>query len=223
MTHTTSDGGRIVAPKRQARRSDSVQTQTALLASAAVLLEEFGLEQISTNMIAKHAGVSPPALYHYYPNKYAILFELAHALLVRQGNLISAWIEAGGLEWTTHDDGIAKLVELQRQLQALASRERGSLWIMRGMRAIPKLREVRISARNSIIDRLVTGIRKQYPDTKQADLLVPVRILHELIHLATELELDEPSIDHRTFRANVATAMKSILDVVRADGATSRG
>lgn len=215
MVTQRNSGERIVAAKRRARRSDSVQTQNALLESAAELLEEFGLEQISTNMIAKHAGVSPPALYHYYPNKYAVLFALAHSLLILQGNLISRWIEAGGFDWKTQDEGVAKLVDLQRQLHELARGKRGSLWIMRGMRAIPKLREVRVSARNDTVDRLVAGIMQRYPATEQARLLIPVRVLHEVIQLATELEMDEPLVDAVELRHNIATAMQAILDIVQ--------
>jgi AcrR family transcriptional regulator len=31
------------------------------------------VERISTNLAAARAGVSPPTLYHYFPDKYALL------------------------------------------------------------------------------------------------------------------------------------------------------
>ena len=47
---------------------------------AGALLAEVGIERISTNMIAARAGLTPPALYRYFADKYAVLEALADDL-----------------------------------------------------------------------------------------------------------------------------------------------
>jgi len=53
---------------RQARAQDTFEL---ILETAGQLLERIGFEQLTTNLICEAAGLSPPALYRYFPNKYA--------------------------------------------------------------------------------------------------------------------------------------------------------
>src|SRR5262249_31941379 len=66
MTSKPADG----APPRQER---ALQTYERLLDVAGELLAEVGVERISTNMICARAGMTPPALYRYFKDKYAVL------------------------------------------------------------------------------------------------------------------------------------------------------
>ncbi|MFX7961174.1 helix-turn-helix domain-containing protein, partial [Acinetobacter baumannii] len=61
------------------------------LATAAELLGEVGIERLSTNLVCRRLGLSPPALYQYFPNKYAILHELGQRLMQRQNELLGPW------------------------------------------------------------------------------------------------------------------------------------
>ena len=69
----------------------SQQTLDRILVAAADLLEEIGFERLSTNLICKRAGLTPPALYRYFPNKYAVLKELGERLMIRQNELLEEW------------------------------------------------------------------------------------------------------------------------------------
>ena len=53
------------------------------------MLEEVGFERLSTNMICKRAGLTPPALYRYFPNKYAVLKELGERRFQREAEVAS--------------------------------------------------------------------------------------------------------------------------------------
>ena len=68
------------------------QTQGRLLDVAGELLAEVGIEGISTNMIAARAGVTPPALYRYFGDKYAVLEALGRRLMERQNAVLETWI-----------------------------------------------------------------------------------------------------------------------------------
>ncbi|MFH5960663.1 TetR/AcrR family transcriptional regulator, partial [Clostridium perfringens] len=75
------------------------RTRERLLDVAGVLLGEVGIERISTNLICERAGLTPPALYRYFPNKYAVLEGLGQRLMERQDTVLLAWVErhrAGG-------------------------------------------------------------------------------------------------------------------------------
>jgi AcrR family transcriptional regulator len=55
--------------KLQPSRATGRSTFEDLLSTAGELLSEVGFEGLSTNLICKRAGMTPPALYRYFPNK----------------------------------------------------------------------------------------------------------------------------------------------------------
>ena len=54
----------------------SAVTVEAILSASAELLVREGLPGFNTNAVAKVAGINVATLYHYFPNKNAILREL---------------------------------------------------------------------------------------------------------------------------------------------------
>ncbi|WP_445380862.1 TetR/AcrR family transcriptional regulator, partial [Pseudomonas syringae] len=52
---------------------------------------EVGIERLSTNLVCERAGLTPPALYRYFPNKYALLTVLGERLLEKQNERIDHW------------------------------------------------------------------------------------------------------------------------------------
>src|SRR5258706_13750820 len=85
--------GTKLTPSRPA----GVSTFEYLLRTAGQLLGEVGFERLSTNLICKRAGMTPPALYRYFPNKYAVLQGLGRRLIRAQGYAVFAWRAEGGL------------------------------------------------------------------------------------------------------------------------------
>ena len=49
------------------------ERRNLILGITAELLEEVGQDDLTTILVAKRAGVSVGTLYHYFPNKYAIM------------------------------------------------------------------------------------------------------------------------------------------------------
>ena len=62
------------AKPKQAR---SIQTVENLLDTSALLLEEVGFSNFTTNLLSERSGVSIRAIYRYFPNKHALVMELA--------------------------------------------------------------------------------------------------------------------------------------------------
>jgi AcrR family transcriptional regulator len=64
-------------PRKSPRQRRSHQTVDRIVESAARIFDEAGYPDTSTNEIAAEAGVSIGSLYQYFPNKDAILVEIA--------------------------------------------------------------------------------------------------------------------------------------------------
>src|SRR5688572_31885948 len=90
MTRAATSTARTAraAPKQER----ALQTRERLLDVAGKLLGEVGIERISTNMICARASVTPPALYRYFQDKYAVLEALGRRLMDRQNAILCAWL-----------------------------------------------------------------------------------------------------------------------------------
>jgi AcrR family transcriptional regulator len=66
-----------ITPRKQPRQARARDTVEAILQAATYILHKAGYEAMTTNQIADRAGVNIASLYQYFPNKQAILAELA--------------------------------------------------------------------------------------------------------------------------------------------------
>ena len=81
-------------PRRTPRQERARVTVEAILTASAQLLLDEGPARLSTNRIAKRAGVSIGTLYQYFPDKEAIVRELAERQLDRQFALFEVDLQA---------------------------------------------------------------------------------------------------------------------------------
>ena len=115
----------------QPRQKRALQTRQKILDACLELLEDQGIDKISTNHIACRAGVNIASLYNYFPDKYAILNELAQTFGQLQADLICNYLNSVDVESSiqTVCDGLVDavvegtrggkaLVQLQRSLSA---------------------------------------------------------------------------------------------------------
>jgi AcrR family transcriptional regulator len=76
-------------PRRKPRQDRSRDTFEAIVEAAAQVFERHGYAAGTTNRIAERAGVSIGSLYQYFPNKDAIVLELARRHIAQIGE--TAW------------------------------------------------------------------------------------------------------------------------------------
>ncbi len=176
----------------QARAQD---TYEVILATAGEMLRDQGFEQLNTNAICQRAGVTPPALYRYFPNKYAILKELGDRLMAAQDEEMLAWIEGGGLSGGTFDDRLASGVAIQKRMAEITRAFPGGIAIGRALRAVPVLQALRFASRDMVATELAEAIAPLYPHVASARLGVATRMLIELSYAATEMMVEEPDRD----------------------------
>lgn len=194
---------------RQPRQERSRRTFDALLDAAGYLLAEVGIERISTNLICERAKVTPPALYRYFDDKYAIIYALAERLMLRQNDALETWIANYG------DKGLDvisdKLLELLETMSAITGSQPGAIWIMRALRSVPSLTPVRLYSHNYVTD-LLTDIYHQYlPHVDREMIRRRTRLSVEMAYSMDEM-LKEEDFDQKKLLQDAAFVFRSMLN-----------
>ena len=156
------------------------------------LLGEVGFERLSTNMICKHAGITPPALYRYFPNKYAILHELGERLTSAQEKIVTSWVEEGGLEKDSLEETVQSFMTLITRINEQNRAFVGGLWVIRVIRVTPRLKGVRVASRDNYAAPAFERLRDAYPELPEERVRLITRLLTDVIYAAAELAIDEP-------------------------------
>jgi len=201
----------LAAPSRPLPRQErSQQTYDLLLRVAGELLAEVGMDAISTNMICARAGLTPPALYRYFDDKYAVLEALARRLMNRQNVALEQWIErneAGGPEAFS-----AHVVDLLRDTAAITASEPGAVWILRALHASPRLVHIRVESHRYVTDRLVEAYARHMPDIDRDDLWQRLRLSVEIGFAVDEMIQEEDRIPSETAFQYAANVLRGALD-----------
>jgi AcrR family transcriptional regulator len=182
--------------KRMPTQTRALETCERILEAAANLLGEVGIERLSTNLICDRAGLSPPALYRYYPNKYAILAELGVRLMMSQNELLENWATPATMKLPVgrFEDRVCQLfldtLEMTRRATA-------GEWITRALRAVPALAPVRIGSHDHVTGLVVAAFAVAYPAVPEERARLVARLAVEVMYSAHELLFDDPGLDPR--------------------------
>ena len=175
-----------------ARQKRSRETVELILSAAADLLEEVGFEQLSTNLICKRAKLTPPALYRYFPNKYAVLKALGERLMARQNALLQDWTLAA----EDLDQLEAQIAELLEATIRVTRETPAGGWIMRSLHATPILSDVRRQSHRLVSQALSQRVLTNWPELNPAQVALTNRLGVETGYALVEMVFDEPDLDH---------------------------
>lgn len=205
--------------RRRPRRALSESgTRERLLAAAAELLSVIGFERLTTNAIVARAGLTPPAFYTHFEDKYAIIEELAYDLLNRQDRAYATWLINFGT-WAALDDTAGFLEGWYKIAAEIAQDVPHALWIMRSLRAIPKLAQVRLEAQRRMTDRLFAFYTRKYPAVDPELLWARLRIRVEVGWVVDELALEEDRLLKEVLFAEAAGLLGASADAPVSPGA----
>jgi AcrR family transcriptional regulator len=200
----------VIAAARQPPKQDRArQTRERLLDVAGDLLADVGLERISTNMIAARAGLTPPALYRYFDDKYAVIEALGRRLMERQNDVLERWIARhapGGIAGMADHIG-----ELLAENAAVTRAEPGAVWILRALHATPRLVHVRLESHRHVTGRLADACVPHIHGIDKEMLWSRLRLAVELGFAADEMLYEEDRVSAATVRAEVAAMLRSTL------------
>lgn len=131
--------------KNRPQQERAKRTYEAILVAASELLIEVGVERISTNLVAERAGITVPALYRYFPNKYAVLHALGAVLMDRQNAVFQEWFDrhvSAGDPQVLLDN----VYELLKRTYDVTREAVGGLEVVLALRAVAPLQEVRLDS-----------------------------------------------------------------------------
>ena len=194
---------------RQPRQARSRRTFDALLDATGYLLSEVGIERISTNLICERAQVTPPALYRYFDDKYAVIFALAERLMLRQNDALRAWIANYGGQGL--DVLSAKLHELLQTMSEITGSQPGAMWIMRALRSVPTLTPMRLYSHNYVTDLLTDTYHQYLPHVDRDTIRRRTRLSVEMAYSMDEM-LKEEDIDQKRLLEDAAFLFRSMLN-----------
>jgi AcrR family transcriptional regulator len=176
-------------------RQRGKDTFDIILATAGALLNEIGFERLTTNLVCERAGLTPPALYRYFPNKYALLGELARRLMDAQDQILFRWQAAGGLASDSLEKTVEKSIALRKELVAATREFPGGLWVLRAMRALPPLQDVRVESRNKVLEQQFDLLKISYPTVSDERLQLAARLAEQSAFAMIEMLIEDPELD----------------------------
>ena len=127
-----------LAPRNAPVQGRSKKRSKEIIDVTGELLERVGLDDLNTILIAKEVGISVGSLYHYFPNKHAILYAMG-----------SRWLETveAALDeiasWPVEAMPMDQLVEQMLNLKLKTyKRQKAILTLVQAMFSVPELREL---------------------------------------------------------------------------------
>lgn len=194
------------AARRKPRQRRSERTYSHILETAAVLLGEVGFENLTTNLICERAGVTPPALYRYFANKYAILEALGCRLMEIQDAALLNWLS--DFDPSDSENQIAGM--LRRQIEVTRASP-GALWTMRSLRSSPPMNEIRKASHRKMASEIVAGFRSAGLAAQSADIEPSVRVAVETGYAMIELAIEGDGIVEDQLIADAAIMLAALF------------
>ncbi|UTA49609.1 TetR/AcrR family transcriptional regulator [Simiduia sp. 21SJ11W-1] len=151
MTSRTDKRTNSVVPRRQPVQERAKVRTRQILDVTARLLGEVGFDELTTILIAKELSISVGSLYHYFPNKQAILYALGDRWLETMSQALTS-IEQMPIESLSLEDVVDKAVD--RMLEVYRD-ERAILPLAQAMWAVPELRDLDERHDCMIIERMM--------------------------------------------------------------------
>ena len=190
------------------------ETYEKLVKAAGELLGDVGFERLTSNAICARAGVTPPAFYHYFQDKYEILEELAARLLKRQNDAFAIWLFHNGAK-SDRAELVAALESWFRQAADVVANEPGAVWTMRALRALPQLAHMRLESQRFLTDQMVEFARRIVPEVPTELLWYRFRIVADFGFIVDELALEEDRIPHEALFREAARLVQRAIEEIR--------
>lgn len=192
-----------VLPRKKPRQRRSQEMVAAIVEATARVLREGGADAVSTNQVAKVAGVSVGSLYQYFPNKEALLQAVAEQhsqeQIARLGALMGGGQSLGPADMVRRYVGASIAVHKDDPVLHLAVT---AARFTRGMGPAMEDHEV---ARKIVVSILHLHLQRgtvDVPDPEQAAWLL-VTTVEAAIHMALfqdAAQLDDPRFERELVR-----------------------
>lgn len=196
------------APLVEPTQKRAKETYRSLLRAAQEIIAGEGFEALNSNAIVERAGLTPPAFYRYFENKHGILAVLGRQLMDAQNAAVEDLLSHEG--WAGRN-ALEETRSLLRETLKATETFKGGYALMVSLRAIPDLREIRLSSHTHVATQMTGGYLALNPDADRGDVYDRFRLASEIGYACVEmlLETDECNRDRIIDRA--AEAITSLL------------
>ncbi|KRA24568.1 hypothetical protein ASD65_09195 [Microbacterium sp. Root61] len=204
-----------VVPRREPQQARGRAAVSAILSATSELLEEQGLDSLTTSAIAERAGVNIATLYRYYPNKFTIVRELAESLELERSDVSIAALQelSSDSDWR---------IPVREAIDAVASLRRarpGARAIRRALQSSPALWDLDHDVVVRTADAVAPFLRRVNPSLTPTDAhdvaLVVVSTVTRLLDLVNDAPDQAPGV-HTQTHLMIERYLAPYLDVARA-------
>jgi len=165
-------------PRRKPVQERARQRTQQILDITAKLLDEVGFDDLTTILIAKELKISVGSLYHYFPNKHAILYSLGASWLEEMTLALEDTARLN-LEAMTLDVFVSKAVGRMHQVY---QKQYSILPLAQALWAIPELRELDLQHDDLVITKMAEMFERLGVKENNSELLRLGRFYLELTH-----------------------------------------
>jgi len=169
------------------------RTYEAILAAAAELLVEVGVERISTNLIAEAAGITVPALYRYFPNKYAVLNALGALLMDRQNQVFQDWFEAN-VDQQDPQKLLDNIYQVLKGTYDVTLQQTGGLEVVQALRAVAPLQELRLNSHQVVAAQFADMVAELLGLPVDEKISMRARLSVEVGYSIVEMALEDGTL-----------------------------
>lgn len=173
MKHKTPlETRRAPQQKRAQKRINEILDTTARL------LSKVGLDDLTTVMIARELGISVGSVYHYFPNKFAILYAVGEQWLAEVTTVLET-VDS----WDMKEIGVEEFVDCYCEEMLKTYRQQVAvLPLVQAMFSVPELRKLDERHDEEIIACVMRVCHKISPVTKTDELNRIGRLILEVSH-----------------------------------------
>ena len=152
------------------------------------------MERISTNLIAERAGITVPALYRYFPNKYAVLNALGAVLMDRQNHVFEEWFEKHINEGDSPEQLLDYIYELLWRTYEVTLEQTGGLEIIQSLRAVGPLQELRLTSHRLVAEQFALLVAELLGRPVDETIAMQARITVDTGYGVVEMALEDSSL-----------------------------
>ncbi len=183
QTYATNGKPAAIAQRAIPQQERSKERVAAILAAASRLLTKHGFDALNTRQIAAAAKLPPGLLYHYFPNKAAIVMRLAEQNVQPLRRELAQML--GGAKATSWRKDISRLIG---KLAATYRAEPAATAILQALQSDPELRRLNV-AMNHQFARMITRFLRAAEARADSKTLMRSARLFVLICDAVALDL----------------------------------
>ncbi len=134
------------------------KTYDKILKTAAVLLDEVGIDGFNTNLLAERAGIRVRTIYRYFPNKYSVIAALTENFSHKWDQWMTPFYDVIG---NRKGDWRLAMRKAINDWMEHARHEPGSVTVLQAINAAPELRELHQEIFDNMCNRMAHAIARR--------------------------------------------------------------